>query len=125
MTVSEKVAYLKGLMEGMKLDADKDETKLLSCIAEILEDLAGEVENAQCDIDDINEYMEAMDEDLCTVEDELFDIDEDEDEEDEEVDGYEVTCPHCENVIVLEEEPQGDSMTCPACGKEIRLTEEE
>ena len=124
MTVSEKVSYLKGLMEGMKLDAGKDETKLLNIIAEILEDLAAEVQTVPGDIDDINEYMEAMDEDLCTVEDELFDIDDD-DEEDEGEDGYEVTCPHCENTIVLEEEPEGDTITCPACGKEIRLTEEE
>ena len=125
MTVSEKVAYLKGLMEGMELKDDSKETKILRYISEILEDMAAETEEMQGDIADINDYMEAMDEDLTTVEEELFDIDDEDEDEEEEMDGYELTCPHCDNVIVFEEEPEGDTVTCPSCGEEISLNAEE
>ena len=32
MTLSEKSAYLKGLMDGLKLDTEKDEGKMIAAI---------------------------------------------------------------------------------------------
>lgn len=130
MTVSEKVAYLKGMMEGMKFDAESDEAKLIRFMAEILEDMASEIQDTQDEVADINEYLEAMDEDLTNVEDVLFDEDDecdccDCDEEDCDCccgeDAYEVTCPECKNIVVFEEAPEGESVICPSCGKEISL----
>ncbi len=131
MTVTEKVAYLKGLMEGLDFKADSKEGKIIQMMADILSDLADEVMAGQDDIDDINEYLEAMDEDLTHVEEEIFgDLLDDEDEdcccdcedcEDCEEDCYEVTCPHCEKVICFEEIPESKVFPCPACGKEIPL----
>ena len=40
MEITEKVAYLKGLAEGMELDTGKKEGKLLSAIIDVLEDIA-------------------------------------------------------------------------------------
>ena len=65
MTLTEKVAYLKGLAEGLNLDENAKETKLFNAMFEILEEMALTV----------NE----IDEDLADVEDILF---EDDDEDD-------------------------------------------
>lgn len=128
MTVNEKVAYLKGLMEGLEFDAETKEGKIIALMADILEDLAEEVLVAQDDIDDINEYLEAMDEDLTNVEEEIFgEFDDDCDcdcdcdccEDDEEC--YEVICPSCGNNICFEEMPEEKSFPCPACSEPIPL----
>ena len=36
MRVSERVQYLKGLMEGMKLDTESDQGKILSLMADVI-----------------------------------------------------------------------------------------
>lgn len=72
MTLTEKVAYLKGLMEGLDFQAETKEGKIIKLMADILEDMALEITDLQDDVDDINEYMEAVDEDLTNVEEELF-----------------------------------------------------
>ena len=35
MTISEKAAYLKGLMDGLKLDTEKAEGKMIAAIVEL------------------------------------------------------------------------------------------
>ena len=45
MEITEKVAYLKGLAEGMELDTEKKEGKLLSAIIDVLDDIALELED--------------------------------------------------------------------------------
>ena len=40
MEITEKVAYLKGLAEGMELDTEKKEGKLLAAIIDVLDDLS-------------------------------------------------------------------------------------
>ncbi len=124
MTVTEKVAYLKGLMEGLDFKADTKEGKIISLMADVLEDMANEILELQDSVDDINEYLEAVDEDLTNVEEELFgDIEEDECScccgDDEEC--YEVECPGCGNTICFEEMPEDKVYTCPACSYKIPL----
>ena len=36
MTISEKSAYLKGLMEGLKLSTESDEGKLIAAMVDLL-----------------------------------------------------------------------------------------
>ncbi|MBQ4290464.1 MAG: hypothetical protein II719_04640, partial [Clostridia bacterium] len=60
MTISEKTAYLKGLMEGLSFDANSPEGKILSCMADILADLAMSVSDAEDDIEAIKEYAEEI-----------------------------------------------------------------
>ena len=40
MTNTEKVAYIKGMMEGMNFEADTPEKKLLNAIVDALEGIA-------------------------------------------------------------------------------------
>ena len=132
MTTSEKVAYLKGLMEGMKLDKDSDEGKLFSVIADILADMAEDIEDVESDLCDLSEDVDAISDDLSDVEDYLCDEDddycgcccddededEDEDDEDEEPMFFEVTCPSCNKTITIDEDVLNlGSIQCPNCGE--------
>ena len=45
MTICEKVAYIKGLAEGLDLDSNDKNSKVLKAIIELLEDVALTVED--------------------------------------------------------------------------------
>ena len=125
MTTTEKVAYLKGLMEGMKLDTETNEGKLLSVIADILGDMAEDMEDMASDLFDLGEDVDAISDDLSDVEDYLCDDDWDDEEEDWEDDEdeeeplfFEVTCPACEKTITVDEDVLNlGSIQCPNCGE--------
>jgi hypothetical protein len=144
MTVSEKVAYLKGLAEGLKLDTETKEGKLISVIIDTLEDIAFELEELNENALDIGEELDAMSDDLADVEEVLFGDDDDDDEEDDE-DGcscgdddcgcedddcccedddcaYEVTCPSCgEDIVIEEADLEKGSITCPKCSEKLEF----
>ena len=135
--LSEKVAYLKGLMEGMKFDTETDEGKILSTIVDILGDMAEDMEDMASDLFDLGEDVDAISDDLSDVEDYLVGDDwDDEDEEDwdEEEDDdeeplfFEVTCPSCEKTITVDEDVLNlGSIQCPNCGEmmEFEFDEDE
>ena len=81
MTTNEKVAYLKGLMEGMELDTESKEGKLFKMIADILEDLALDVEDLEENSYDLAEEIDALSDDLADVEDIIFDEYDDDDDD--------------------------------------------
>ena len=127
MTTTEKVAYLKGLMEGMKFDTETNEGKLLSVIADILGDMAEDMEDLAGDLYDLGETVDAVSDDLSDLEDVFFeDWDDEEDDEDEDWDEeddeeplfFEVTCPACEKTITVDEDVLNlGSIQCPNCGE--------
>ena len=100
MELKEKVAYIKGLMEGMEFDATTKEGKLLAAVVDALEEMANTVTDIDDDLDTLYDEVDAMSEDLEDVENFVFDEDPD-DENDEDYgsefeDGlYEITCPQC------------------------------
>ena len=81
MELKEKVAYLKGLMEGMEYDVSTKEGKLMAAVVETLDAMAARVEEIDTDVDQLFDEVDAVSEDLEDVEDYLFDG-EDGDEED-------------------------------------------
>lgn len=128
--IREKVAYLKGLAEGMQISDSTNEGKLLKAIIDVLDDVAHAVEDLEEVQEQISEQMDSMDEDLAEVESVIFGEDEDEDE-DEEEDGCdcedcigEFECPHCNQLVCLTEEmfdKKGDKIKCPNCQEEIEV----
>ena len=86
MEISEKVAYLKGLAEGMELDTEKKEGKLLAAIIDVLEDIALELEDIQDEQAELADGLDAVSDDLEDVEDIVFEDWDDEDDEYEEDD---------------------------------------
>ena len=53
MELLEKVAYLKGRMNGLELEADKKETKVFNAILDVLDDLASTVTDMQEETDEM------------------------------------------------------------------------
>ena len=130
MEIMEKVAYLKGLAEGMELDTEKKEGKLMAAIIDLLEDIALELEDLWDGEEELYEGLDAVSDDLEDVEDLIFeDEDEDEDEEeydeedfDDDEDCYATTCPTCEEEIFFDESilEEGE-VICPNCGEKLEF----
>ena len=57
MTVSEKVAYLKGLAAGLAINADAPEGKLFSAVIDTLQEVADEIEDINVAIDELGEGL--------------------------------------------------------------------
>lgn len=126
MDICEKIAYIKGLAEGLNLDATTKEGKILSAIIDLLGDITSEICEIEDGCDELMEQIDAVDEDLSSVEDIIYgDDDEDcccdcDDCCDDEV--YEIECPACHDVIYLDEEMlEEEGMTCPNCGTELEF----
>ncbi|MCI9578155.1 MAG: hypothetical protein HFF98_04830 [Oscillibacter sp.] len=127
MEITEKVAYLKGLAEGMELNAEKKEGKLLLAIIDVLEDIALELSDIEDAQEELGEGLDAVSDDLEDVEDLLYDED-DEDEEyelddlGEDEDCYATTCPTCEESIYFDESVLEDGeVICPNCGEKLEF----
>ena len=152
MTITEKSAYLKGLMDGLNLNTEAAEGKMIAAIV----DLLGDVTRTLTDVEEttiaISDELDEIEEDLDAIEDFIMDYDEDEDDEDDEdyedddydfaddeeeelEEGfdfgdedttiYEVECA-CGNIIDFDEEvlEQG-SMICPNCGETLEFSTED
>ena len=127
MTISEKVAYLKGLAEGLDLDTVKSkEGKLISVMIGILEELAMSVEDLEENALNLGEEIDVLSDDLADVEEVVFD--EDEDSEDYDDDWFEVECPSCGADILVDDDALVDGeVECPSCGTRyaMELTDDE
>ena len=133
MGISEKVAYLKGLMEGMNLSADSNEGKLFRAIVDVLDEIALEVEDLTDEVMELGDGLDVISDDLSDVEDVLFDEDdfddyddEDEDDEDDEEECYATTCPECEEEIFFDDSVLEDGkVECPNCGATLEFDPED
>ena len=125
MEMFEKVAYLKGLAEGLNIDTDKSkEGKLINVMIGILEEIGLAIEDLEENSLALGEEIDVLSDDLADVEDIVFD-DEDEDEDDEEDfddDWFEVECPSCDEVLVVDEDALEEGyIKCPNCESEYSL----
>ena len=105
MTTAEKVAYLKGLMEGMKYDKESDEGKLFAAIADILSDIVEDIEDVAGDLYDLGEDVDAISDDLGDVEDYLCgegDWADDDDWDEDVLDLGSIQCPNCGEMMEFE-----------------------
>lgn len=147
MTISEKAAYLKGLMDGLELDTEKAEGKLISAIVELMGDvtrkltdventtiaISDELDEIEEDLDAIEDYiLDEEDDEYDDYEDDFDDYDDDDDYEDEGFDYgdedstiYEVKCT-CGNIINFDEETlEEGSIICDNCGETLEFTFED
>ncbi|MBQ4055413.1 MAG: hypothetical protein IJD17_06820 [Clostridia bacterium] len=72
MNMTEKAAYIKGLLEGMNLDENKPETKLFNAIVDCLNEMAMTLTEVEEDVEVLDAYIEEVDEDLGDVEEYIF-----------------------------------------------------
>ena len=138
MNTTERVAYIKGLAEGLDLDETTKEGKLLKAIIEVLGDMAEDAADLEDYVAELSEQVDAVDEDLSTLEEVVYEEFDDEDDcdcdcdcdccGDWDEDLYDVTCPTCGEEIVIDEETLLDGgIDCPNCGEplEFELDEDE
>lgn len=144
MTISEKSAYLKGLMDGLKLDTETNEGKMIAAIVDLLGDMTKKVVDIEDTTIAISDELDEIEEDLDAIEDYILDEDDDEDDDygdedgwddDEEDDGeegfdfgdeettvYEVQCA-CGNIIDFDEDVlESGSIVCDKCGETLEFS---
>jgi len=121
MTLTEKAAYLKGLAEGLCLDAEKPETKLIKAIIDVIDDLALTSSDLEDSLALLGEQLDAVDEDLDELEEYVYEeLDDDDFDEDEEY--FEVECPACGEVVCVDEQIlEEGSLNCPNCNELLEL----
>lgn len=127
MDICEKIAYIKGLAEGLSLDETTKEGKILTAIIDLLGDITEEICDIEDGCDELLEQIDAVDEDLASLEDIIYEDDEDDcdcdcdcDCEDDEV--YEIECPACNDVIYLDADMLAEEgMVCPNCGTDLEF----
>ena len=149
MTISEKSAYLKGLMDGLKLDTEKPEGQMISEIVNLLGDVTKRLADIEETTINICDELDEIEEDLDAIEDFILDEEEDEDFDDFDDDDdyeddfddeeyeegfdfgdedsiiYEVKCA-CGNVINFDEDTlEEGSITCDVCGELLEFSLED
>ena len=91
--MSEKVAYLKGLAEGLGVSGESREDKLMLAVIDALEAFAQQSEETGGKLDELEQYVGEIDSDVSDLEEVIFSEDDDdeldEDDEDDEEDGGE------------------------------------
>lgn len=147
MSIREKIAYIKGLAEGLKLDENKDEVKVLNAVIEMLDEMSDMVCETKDTLDGLAYSVEAIDDELSELEEAVYDEDDEEcchghheghhhhhhhhhccDDEfdfddcdcgcDDEDIFYEVTCPTCgAEINVAEDVLLCGETSCPKCGE--------
>lgn len=113
----ERVAYLRGLCEGIGLSEDTKEGKVLLEIVDILGEFADSIVELSDRQDEIEEYVEAIDDDLEELEDDFY-----EEEDDDEIDFVELSCPSCGEEIEIDEDllyDEESDIICPVCDEVI------
>ena len=150
MTLTEKLAYIKGLADGLGVDETTKEGKILLALVDLMDDVTTAVTELEGDMDQAYEELDAIDEDLTDIEEFLWEDDEDEcdccdcddewddedwddedecccghDHDDDELfDGgiYEITCPKCGEIVCMDEEMLfSPDCGCPNCGTSFEI----
>ena len=147
MTISEKSAYLKGLMDGLKLDTESNEGKMIAAIVDLLGDVTRRLADVEETTIAISDELDEIEEDLDAIEDYILDEEDDYDDEDEDDDYdfsdddeeyeegfdfgdedstiYEVECA-CGEIIDFDEETlEEGSIVCPNCGETLEFSLED
>ena len=140
MTITEKAAYIKGLVDGMELDKSTKEGKVIAALVDLLGEVVECVDQLDADIDELYEYCDELDADLGEVESVLCEDDEDYDDFDDECDGmcdecdlecdldddfFEIECPSCGEVVCFDESIDPEELACPACGEKFECLVDE
>ena len=125
--LSEKVAYLRGLSDGLDIK-DAGSEKMIKSIIDTLQEFAEKIEGFSENLDEMQVQIDDIEDALTDVEDEVFGIDDFDDDEDYEDWGddeeYSFECPKCGNMICLDLsmlDDDEDYVVCPECKEKIEL----
>jgi DNA-directed RNA polymerase subunit delta len=120
--VKASVSYLKGLVDGLEVDKESKEGKIITEMVKVLDTISDSIGSLHDAHDELDEYVNTMDEDLAKLEDDFYGDEDDEDDDDNYV---QVECPNCHETVYLDkdmlDDEEGD-IVCPNCNKPIDLS---
>lgn len=123
MNINERAAYIKGLAEGLGVNAESKEGKVLGEMLTLLSEMTEKLTDLERENEELRDYIEELDEDLGAVEEDFYcdgcDCDDDDEDDDEDEEYYEVVCPSCGETVCFDESLELDDLVCPACGEKI------
>ena len=132
--VMEKLAYLKGVLEGVDLESERKDTKVIKNIVGLLEELSNAVVDMESNYSHLQRQVLEIEEDLGDLQVSVY-LDECGDDccccddceyEDDDEPYYEVTCPVCNEIICLDEDDLGEGeIECPNCGEKLEFDMED
>jgi len=105
----EKIAYLQGLVDGMKIE-DGQQAKLMAAVIDAMEAMADAIEDNQVNIDDLDECI-----------DDLYAELEERDDAFDEAGFEETICPSCGETVYFDQDmlDNEDTLICPNCNSNI------
>ena len=117
MDLNAKAAYIRGMMKGMEFDPTTQEGKIIVAMMDLLEEMADVVSEHDDALDQAFDELDAIDEDMDDLVDSIFG-DDDEDDDGAFETSYEVTCPNCGTVNIVDEDTlmDSDKIVCAECG---------
>ena len=123
--LTDRISYLQGLAEGMKLNPDKDSHRLILGILDVLGEVGTSFEALAESHAELSDYVESIDEDLADLEADLYDDENEQADDTAEEEDFESTieyeCPHCGAVINIDPDDVDfdEDTKCPECGKDL------
>ncbi len=138
MELNNKVSYIKGLVDGLKIDSSTDQGRVILAMLDLMGDMASVIEDLTVMNDELTELVDILDEDLGDLEedfyqldsdeltdselDELYSDDDDDDYEYEDEYEYELECPSCENHLVIDQATLDlGEIHCPNCNEPLEF----
>lgn len=133
MSALEKVAYLKGLLDGLEVE-DENQKKIYAALVEALDALARDMTDQLEVIDELRDMYEDLSDDYTQLDENLEVLEQDlaelygEDDMEEEPDFDEiyesVTCPKCGHLFYYDPEAyeEGEQLECPGCGEKFDIS---
>lgn len=130
MSLTEKIAYIKGVVNGMNFDTATNEGKIIGLILDLLDDMANDVTDVYERTETLDAYITEIDEDLGVLEDVVYEeLDDDGscdcgcdcdcDCDDEDYDFFKVICPSCNEEVYLDNSIDPSRVFCPSCHNEF------
>ena len=143
MDIKEKVAYIKGLADGLNYNKETAEGKLIAALIDMVDEMAKAIGVLDETVEELNDYIEEIDEDLGDVEEYLMEEDDECDCDccdcdcddcdecdccdcDEDDEYFEIECPSCGETVCFDESIDPEDLICPACHEKFAcLVDEE
>ncbi len=130
MTISEKVAYIQGLFDGLKLDTEKSgEARILSEVLDVLREVGQQLDSMDAVMDQFDEELDVLSDTVADLEEAVFDGEDEQDadfhnlDDGEEEDFFEIPCPTCgEDLVVDDEALAAGLVECSVCGGKFALS---
>lgn len=126
MTISEKVAYIQGLFDGLGLDKERPgEARILFEVLDVLKEAGQRLDGMDATMDRFGEELDELRDTVVDLEDAAFDSEDDRDSDPDysEDDRLQLPCPTCgEDLLVDDEALTAGLVVCPVCGGKFALS---